>query len=64
MIEYLLKKGCVIILDYIFKLEVKVKIKFFIVILMFLIKVRLCEMVIILLMISYILGFSVFFFFS
>lgn len=64
MIEYLLKKGCVIILDYILKLEVKVKIKFFIFILMFLIKVRLCEMVIILLMISDILGFCVFFFFS
>lgn len=64
MIEYLLKKGCVIILDYILKSEVKVKIKFFIFILMFLIKVRLCEMVIILLMISYILGFCVFFFFS
>lgn len=47
MTEYLLKKGCVIILDYISKSEVKVKTKFFIFIPMSLNKAMPCEMVII-----------------
>lgn len=62
--EYLLKKGCAIILDYISKSEVKVKTKFFIFIPMSLIKARPCEMVIISLMTSYISGPCALLFFS
>lgn len=64
MTEYLLKKGCAIILDYISKSEVKVKTKFFIFIPMSLIKARPCEMVIISLMTSYISGPCALLFFS
>lgn len=62
--EYLLKKGCVIILDYISKSEVKVKTKFFIFIPMSLNKAMLCEMVIISLMTSSISGPCALLFFS